>query len=159
MGKPDDDEDDPLITESIVEAFRRARREARLPATPEAEAVGALNELIGVLESARELWERAAQAAGASELGDRLQAEADGMETEVASLSTAVRDFGGAPPTNPAREALPFSARDLDYAGDDVAIEAGLATNRSHLVEARRRLAARPVSERARALLLGSGKS
>ncbi len=149
------DEDDPLFDESTVELFERARRESRLPAKPDAEAVGALNEMIAALQSAGPLWARAAGAARDSELRDRVEAEADAMTRELATLSEAVRAFGGAPPAaSDSGEQLPFSERDLDYAGDDEAICAGLDENRAHLAEVRRRLAERPgLPEEARAAL------
>jgi len=156
VGHPDDDEG-PLFSESTVELYERARREAHLPAKPSAEAVGALNELITALRSAGALWARAADAARDPDLRDRIEAEAGAMTAEVTRLGAAVRAFGGSPPDESASlESLPFSARDLDYAGDDASIEQGLETNRAHMAETRRRLAERPgLPDEARAAIAG----
>ena len=144
MAHPDD-EDDPLISESTVELYERARREAKLPAKPEAQAVGALNEMIAALRRAGVLWAKAAEAARHVDARERIEGEADAMAAEVESLCAAVRELGGIPPDRAdGREALPFSARDLDYSSDDEAIQNGLDANRAHLAETRRRLAERP---------------
>ena len=143
MANPDDD-DGPLVDESTVELYQRVRREARLPAKPDAEAVGALSELITSLRDARRLWTLAEETATSSETRDRLQEQAAAMLAEAEELCRVVRDFGGLPPRKDAvGERLPFSARDLDYAGDDAAIEAGLDGNREHLRMTRQRLAER----------------
>ncbi len=148
-----DSDDTPLVDESTVELYRRVRREARLPARPDAEAVGALNELIAALRDANRLWLRAAEAASI-EAGEAIEREAAAMSAEAKALCVAVRNFGGAPPTDTTpSEPLPFSGRDLDYASDDAAIEAGLRANHEKLRESRRRLAERNLPEEARALI------
>ncbi len=68
--------DPPLINESTVEAFERARRESKAPASANAVSVGTLNQLIATLRGAAAVW-RAAQGA----------ADADRVAAETAALS------------------------------------------------------------------------
>lgn len=142
MTNPRDHE--PLITESTVEAFERARRESRAPARADAVSVGALNGLIALLRSAHDVWHQAAAALGDEAVRTHAIDEAAALERQREAFERAVRTLGGSPPEagegDP--EALPFGSRELGYARDDEAIATGLAADRERMRQARNTAAA-----------------
>jgi hypothetical protein len=134
-----EDPDRPLMTESTVELYERARDERGKPASPESQEVGDLNQLIALLRAAATSWRNLANRARDPAMKRAVEDEAAEFDELVATACDRVRELGGAPPRVGDPDELPASPRDIAYAPDDGALMAWLAINRDKIGKLRER--------------------